>query len=184
MILTFIILTSHWWWPLGSFKWLQLHLRKLHKILWILWILFLACDVGFYWQCQLKSRSRGVNSQDLLALLIVDYPLWINIFKLLQVQWKTIFPLLFKLWSMWSVSWYYTSSNWNCNWSLCYIIDKCKVNLSPLWISWFILDYCSLSKIIIAHHWGTLGKNQFLQCLKIFRIFAIFSKWVPHYHLG
>jgi hypothetical protein len=60
---------------------------------------------------------------------------------------------------MWSVSWYYTSSNWNCNWSLCYIMDTCKVNLSPLWISWFILDYCSLSKIIVARHWRDIRQK-------------------------
>ncbi len=30
----------------------------------------------------------------------------------------------------------------------------------------------------------TLGKNQILKCLKMFKIVAIFSKWIPHYHLG
>jgi len=37
--------------------------------------------------------------------------------------------------------------------------------------------YCSS----LRGHWA---KNKFLQCLKMFRIFAIFSKRVPHYHLG
>jgi hypothetical protein len=30
---------------------------------------------------------------------------------------------------------------------------------------------------------GTLGKKNLLQCLKMLKNFAIFSKRVPHYHL-
>jgi hypothetical protein len=53
------------------------------------------------------------------------------------------------------------------------------------------LNFKELFSIIVASQEpllfgieGTLGKNQFLHSLKMFRIFAIFSKWVPHYHLG
>ncbi len=35
-------------------------------------------------------------------------------------------------------------------------MDTCKVSLSPLWISWLILDYYGLSKIVVTYHWGDI----------------------------
>jgi hypothetical protein len=69
----------------------------------------------------------------------------------------------------------HTRSNWNGKWSLCYIMDTCKVNLSPLWISWLILDYCVLSKIIVAPHWGDVIR----QTSKCFEFFPYSQKRFP-----
>jgi hypothetical protein len=81
----------------------------------------------------------------------------------------------------------HTMSNWNCNWSLYYIMDTCKVNLSPFWVSWLILDYCNLSRIIVTCHWRDIRQKlvfaMFENVYKFFHIFKMFPTtiWVKAY---
>jgi len=100
----------------------------------------------------------------------------INLFKLLQVQSRTIFLLLFKLWSMWGVSWYDTQGQIGMANDHCVILRTSKVSLSLLWISWIILHYCGLSKIIVAHHWGDIIKQT-----SIFTMFEMFRYFSPYF---